>query len=509
MTQKRQMTLSRLLADFAHIEEGQNVTVNGVQMDSRKLSSGELFLACRSVNMREHGASYARNAFESGANAVVVDLQPGETLAGELVDLGNEFSRPVIPVEDLDQKAGVIASRFYQHPSQDMTIIGVTGTNGKTSVTQFIAQCLTQLKQSCGVIGTLGSGVWGQLKETGFTTPLAVAVQESLNNLRAEGVASVAMEVSSHGLEQGRAQGVAFDIAVLTNLSRDHLDYHGDMESYAQAKEQLFRYESVKAVVLNIDDDFGKNLSATLSASVEKIGYSLELENSNAVDKLVSGRIERMDSGGMVISVHSPWGNGQIRSSLMGRFNAQNLLAVLSTLLLVNVSLDDAIAALNSVAAPAGRMERFGGTETQPVVIVDYAHTPDALRNVLSTLRDHCKGDLWVVFGCGGDRDAGKRPEMGSIAEILADHVIITDDNPRTEDAQSIVQDILSGIKNCSTVKVEHDRELAITNTLKEAVSSDMVLIAGKGHEDYQILGTEKRHFSDREVVEQFLGVAA
>jgi UDP-N-acetylmuramoyl-L-alanyl-D-glutamate--2,6-diaminopimelate ligase len=317
------------------------------------------------------------------------------------------------------------------------------------------------------------------------------------------------MEVSSHGLEQGRVSGVEFDIAVLTNLSRDHLDYHGDMESYAQAKAKLFACSSLQTAVLNIDDEFGKDLAAHIPDEVQKIGYSLELEASNLVDKLVTGRIESLDHSGIVIAIKSPWGKGKIKSSLLGRFNAQNLLAVLSTLLAMKLPVDKAIAAVSVVDAPAGRMERFGGADMKPVVVIDYAHTPDALRNALSTLRDHCQGDLWVVFGCGGDRDTGKRSEMGSIAEVLADHVILTDDNPRTEDAKGIVADILSGISNRSIVEVEHDRATAIRSALKQAVSNDMVLIAGKGHEDYQIIGQEKHHFSDREVVEDFLGVAA
>ena len=509
MQQKRQKTLSRLLADFAHIEDGQNVTVNGVEMDSRLVGRGELFLACRSVNGQAHGSTYARSAFQSGANAVAVDLCAGEVLSEDLQALAAEYSRPVVPVVDLDQKAGFIAARFFDYPSQVVNVIGVTGTNGKTSVTQFIAQSLSRINRACGVIGTLGTGLWGELNETGFTTPLGVAVQKTLAGFQAREVKDVVMEVSSHGLEQGRVNGVAFNLAVLTNLTRDHLDYHGDMESYAEAKKKLFLSDDLSAAIVNIDDDFGKRLLLDLHEGVESVGYSLELDSTRQVDKLVAGRLERLDHNGIVISVVTPWGKGKINSSLLGRFNAHNLLAVLSTLLVMDMPIEQAIEAVNAVVPPAGRMERFGGHESQPVVVVDYAHTPDALRNVLSTLRDHCKGDLWVVFGCGGDRDAGKRSEMGGIAEILADHIIVTDDNPRTEDAREIVSDILSGIHNHSVVTVEHDREAAINLALKDAVSSDIVLIAGKGHEDYQIIGREKRHFSDREVVEQLLGVAA
>lgn len=505
---KRQKTLSRLLADFARLEDGQNVDVSGVTMDSRTLQAGDLFFACRSVNGREHGSCYAGAAFEKGASAVLVDVDAQQDLSAELIELGKEFSRPVVAIESLDQLAGVIAARFYDQPSEAMKMVGVTGTNGKTSVSQYISQCLSAAKCSCGIIGTLGTGLWGELQMTGFTTPLAVQVQQTLAQLREQGAQAVAMEVSSHGLEQGRVSGVDFNVAVLTNLSRDHLDYHGDMENYAQAKARLFKIASLNSAIVNLDDDFGRSLVKQIALGVNVVGYSLEVENSELVNDLVSGRIERLDRSGMVVNVTSPWGQGQFRSHLLGRFNAQNLLAVLATLLVLDVPFEQALKLVGEVKAPAGRMEVFGG-ESQPIVVVDYAHTPDALRNVLATMRDHCLGRLWVVFGCGGDRDKGKRPEMAEIAEALADGVVITDDNPRSENAQSIVNDILNGIKERSVVVVEHDREKAIRYAVTQATNNDMVLVAGKGHEDYQLVGDQRLHFSDREVVQDILGVAA
>ncbi|MDH5544914.1 MAG: UDP-N-acetylmuramoyl-L-alanyl-D-glutamate--2,6-diaminopimelate ligase [Gammaproteobacteria bacterium] len=509
MISARKLTtsLSRLMADFAHIEEAQDCDVSGVAMDSRAVKSGDIFLACRGANGATHGVEFCDMAIAKGAIAIAVDDE-GSEQSKAISELRAKYDLPIFPVRGLNQKAGLIAARFFGQPSQALNVFGITGTNGKTSVSQFLAQCFTSLGRPCGVIGTLGSGMWGSLHDSGHTTPSAVAVQQTIYDMSQQQASELVMEVSSHGLEQGRVNGVEFNVAVLTNLSRDHLDYHGTMENYALAKALLFKQSQLTAAVLNLDDAFGRNLCRQTPDGVERVGYSLELDSSELVDKLVSGRIASLGHTGIVMDVTSPWGGGEIRSSLLGRFNAQNILAVLCSLLVSGVSFKQAANLLAEIKAPPGRMETFQ-VENAPLVVVDYAHTPDALENVLATLREHCQGEVWVVFGCGGNRDRGKRPQMGAIAETFANRVIVTDDNPRRENAQQIVDDILSGIRNIGAIRVEHDREQAIMMAIQQAATQDMVLIAGKGHEDYQIVGDEVRHFSDKEVVERVLGVAA
>lgn len=471
------------------------LAVSGLSLDSRRLSGGDLFIAL--PGSRAQGHTFIDAAIAAGAVAVLFD---------DRAQLAGEYGVPVIAVTDLAHKAGVIAERFYGHPSKELLMIGVTGTNGKTSCSHFIAQALDGQPGSSAVIGTLGNGLVGRLDAATHTTPDALSLHAMLRSFVGQDVGQVAMEVSSHGLEQGRVSGVSFDVAVFTNLSRDHLDYHGDMESYGRAKARLFAMPGLRHAVINGDDEFGRRLLAQLPATVKGVVYTLgEADFKQAT---VRGQQLKLGRDGLEMKVVTPWGNGQFSSPLLGRFNGSNLLAVLATLLVAGVPFATALQRLETLRTVPGRVERFGAAG-QPLVVVDYAHTPDALEQVLLTLREHCAGQLWCLFGCGGDRDKGKRPLMGAIAERLADHVVVTDDNPRHEAGRQIIEEILAGMRSPQSVVVMQARDAAIAHAIKQAGSNDVVLIAGKGHEDYQQVGDERFPFSDRAQVEAVLRAAA
>lgn len=376
-------------------------------------------------------------------------------------------------------------------------MIGVTGTNGKTSVSHWIAQAMTRLGKPSVVIGTLGNGFAGRLSPAANTTPDAAELQAMLARYVAEGARACAMEVSSHGLDQGRVNGCRFDVAVLTNLSRDHLDYHGSMEAYAAAKAGLFAWPGLDHAVLNLDDDFGKSLVGR-TGSARVVGYGTRQGEVRA-----EAVIERRE--GLLLVLDTAWGRGELEVPLLGRFNAYNLLAVLAVLLVSDIPFGEAVTALAKVRPPAGRMQTLGG-DGRPLVVVDYAHTPDALEKVLATLRPLAgKGRVICVFGCGGNRDKGKRPLMGRAAQRGADLVFVTSDNPRHEDPLAIIADILQGVKTDSA-HIEPDRARAIFEAVGGARAEDIVLIAGKGHEDYQEIGGRRLPFSDAAVAEKALG---
>lgn len=402
---------------------------------------------------------------------------------------------PNAGVEQLRARIGEIAAHVYGEPSRALTMIGVTGTNGKTSVTHWVAQALTRLDRRTAVVGTAGNGFPGALAPAQYTTPDAIELQERLLHYRAQGAVACAMEVSSHGLTQGRVNGTHFNIAVLTNLTRDHLDYHGDMEAYAAAKAKLFAWPGLDAVVLNLDDAFGGYLENEARAP-RVVGYGF-------TRGAVRGEGLHQSQEGMRLRVRSDWGDADLHAPLIGRFNAANLLAVLSTLLLLDVGLDEACHALAHVEPPPGRMQVLGGG-SQPLVIVDYAHTPDALEKVLAALREIVTGGrLICVFGCGGNRDRGKRPLMGAAAGRGADVVWVTSDNPRNEDPQRIIDDILAGMPGAPGT--EPDRARAIFEAIGDARQGDVVLIAGKGHENYQEIAGARLPFSDDAVARKAL----
>ncbi len=493
------MNLRTLLAGIAETDDVPERVVQALTLDSRDVAPGSLFLAC--AGTRQHGSAYIDEALNAGASAVVWESEPGAApLPTHWRSARNGHRVPIVGVPRLSQKLGLVADRFYDSPSRDLFVVGITGTNGKTSCSHFLAQALHN-GTPCGVIGTLGYGLFGTLSPATHTTPDAITCHRLLADMRDQGAKAVAMEVSSHGLDQGRVNAIVFDVAVFTNLSRDHLDYHGHMGAYARAKRRLFEMPGLKAAVINRDDEFGRELISALREDVNVVSYGLGASGSPAD---VVGEIVRCDAQGLSLRVTTPWGEGCFTSGLLGQFNASNLLAVLATLLVRGLSLDDALSRVSALTTVPGRMERFGGG-AQPLVVVDYAHTPDALDKALQAARQHCTGQLWCVFGCGGDRDPGKRPLMGQVATALADRVIVTDDNPRTEDPGVIVDDILAGMRDAHHVRVEHERANAIEEAICSAQAGDVVLVAGKGHEAYQQVGNERRPFSDAAVVARSL----
>jgi len=484
------MPLAALLPGGAQLPAGGEVSIRGLALDSRGVGPGYLFLACKGHD--HHGLAHLADARARGALALFYDPE------GAPAHMPLPAGLPAVAVPDLAHKASAIAARFYGDPTAHQKVMAVTGTNGKTSVSLITAQSLSEHDKPCGVLGTVGFGAYGKLEAPTHTTPDAVSTQAWLARFRDQGLGHVSMEASSHALHQGRVDGVHFTVAVFTNLTRDHLDYHGDMASYGSAKRRLFERPGLKHAVINLDDDFGRELAATLAPGVECIGYTLEGRESPRGTTLRGSKLE-LGSGGLSFDVTSEAGIGHVDSRLLARFNAENLLAVQGVLLALGMSFEATLEALARAKTVPGRMECFGGGLRQPLVVVDYAHTPDALEKSLAAARSHCRGRLWCVFGCGGDRDRGKRPQMGAIAEVLADRIVVTDDNPRTEDGDAIVAEILAGIRDHSRVTVERDRARAVERAVRGALPGDVVLVAGKGHETEQVVGAQKLHYSDRE----------
>jgi len=518
-----------------------NVTVTRLATDSRTIKRGDTFIAY--PGEKADGRQFIAQAIAQGANAVIWETQHFAWNEGWQV--------PNLGVSDLRHKAGWLADAMYGTPSEKLWVVGITGTNGKTSTSHWIAHALNEAGKRCALIGTLGNGFLGDngfaggLQASANTTPDAIRVHGLLADFLHGGAQAVAMEVSSHALSQGRVNGVRFDVAMLTNLSRDHLDYHGDMESYAAAKRKLFDWQQLKYVVLNFDDAYGTGLAEQLQDAAvltrcceasgageaashplpqsagcasnvsrdtdsEVIGYGLSDEALQFAERLglrmVYGNLLEMTGQGLQIDVHSSWGAKQINSVLVGRFNAANLLGALAVLLVSGISLDDAVLSLNKVQPVSGRMQRLGGSQ-QPTVIVDYAHTPDALEKVLQALREVTTskgGRLICIFGCGGDRDRGKRPMMGIVAEKLSDFCIVTSDNPRSENPREIIAEIVSGMYE-ENHEIIVDRAAAIQLAISHAKPGDTVLIAGKGHEDYQEIDGVKQPFSDVVLAQQAL----
>jgi UDP-N-acetylmuramoyl-L-alanyl-D-glutamate--2,6-diaminopimelate ligase len=405
---------------------------------------------------------------------------------------------------------GRIADRFFGWPSSHLRIVGITGTNGKTTCAYLLAQCLERLNADAAYIGTLGWGRIAALESPTHTTPDVVSLHRHLGQLRAAGVREVAMEVSSHALDQGRVDGVRFEAAAFTNLSRDHLDYHGSMQAYGAAKARLFEMPDLKRIIVNVGDAFGRELVGGYGGRVPLTAVWVgDGDSAWLADGSLYARDVKLDLGGISMKLGGSCGESSVTTRLLGRFNAENCVVVLACLLALGVTLTDAGNALAACHAPPGRMEVIESpTPGKPVAVIDYAHTPDALAKALAALKEHCRGELWLVFGCGGDRDPGKRPMMGAIADDLADRIIVTDDNPRSEDPQVITNAIVAAIER-HHARVIHERGAAIAAALTEAVPGDMVLIAGKGHEDYQISGATRRSFSDRREALRWLGAAA
>ena len=460
--------------------------------DSRLVKPGSVFVAYKGE--AADGRTFISQAIENGAAAVI----------WEQSDFAwrDEWQVPNQAIVDLKQQVGQMASEFYGQPSQHLWMIGVTGTNGKTTCTHWLAQAFSALNRKAAVVGTLGNGILSAgLSETKNTTPDSILLQQMLADYLSQKASVVAMEVSSHGLDQGRVNGVSFDIAVFTNLTRDHLDYHGDMQAYAAAKKKLFAWDGLKVAVLNRDDAFGIELAQELKAQGKRV-LTYGLAKTVVDDTDISVSSLELTEQGMRLEVQTPLGDAVISASVVGRFNAYNLLAVLTTLLASDVSLADAVKALSILKPVAGRMQQYGGGAL-PLVVIDYAHTPDALEQVLKSLRAQTKGQLVCVFGCGGDRDSGKRPLMGKVASELADKVIVTSDNPRSELPAGIIKAVMNGVKQ-NAISIEN-RSDAIDHAIKNAQAGDVILLAGKGHENYQEIAGVKYPFSDIEKAQQFL----
>lgn len=489
------MLLSALLKDVVSVNSEQDCEVAGLCSDSRKIKPGDLFFAY--PGMQVDGRDFIDAAIAGGASAVLCEA-----------DNKNDFSDlavPILFINNLQYHVGFIAAKFYDFPAQKMRMIGITGTNGKTSCSHYLAQALGQLNIPCGIVGTLGVGFPGNLQPGVHTTPDPISLQKHLFDLQQQGAKAIAMEVSSHGLDQNRIDSIQFDIAVFTNLSRDHLDYHRTMENYGAAKKKLFLSENLRNAVINADDDFGVELINAFKDKLLVVGFSMQ---DTEIDiPIVRATDVKISDSGYHVGIASPWGNGVLSTKLLGRFNVSNLLAVLSVLEIMEIPLPEALNALAKIIPVPGRMQSFGGGKKQPLVVVDYAHTPDALMQALTVLREHCHGHLWCVFGCGGDRDRGKRPLMGELAERLSDQIIITDDNPRTEDSLAIIEEIKQGLLCPWAAEIESDRAIAIAHALDCANAGDIILVAGKGHEDYQVVGNERMPFSDVAEVQRNLGI--
>lgn len=481
-----------------------DLNVLGISLDSRQVQAGWLFFSLAADE--EQRLEYLQQALSMGAIVVLFDQTQKLTEQEELVL--SHAKVKAYPVKVLSNKVGEIAARFYGHPSLALTVIAITGTNGKTSVSQFIAQALESLGHACGVIGTLGVGRIDDLRDTGMTTPDPVTLQAILADFCQQAIKFVVIEASSHALDQGRLNSITIDMAVLTNLSRDHLDYHHDMAAYTAAKKQLFDFTSVKTVVINQADDFGQILITDMDGrdDIALLTYS---SNSEVLTAAIQAGEIQTTIDGLNFNISTESGSAIIKSPLLGRFNVDNLLATLASLLALDISFEQVINALSDCHAVEGRMQAYGGNK-QPHVVIDFAHTPDALTQALQSLRCHMpsNGMLWCVFGCGGDRDTGKRALMGVGAEINADRVVITADNPRSENNEDIVRDIVSNITDLNKIYIEHDRQSAISYAVHNAKAKDIVLVAGKGHEKHQEIAGVKSPFSDAHAVAKALQAA-
>ncbi|MFN3233978.1 MAG: UDP-N-acetylmuramoyl-L-alanyl-D-glutamate--2,6-diaminopimelate ligase [Gammaproteobacteria bacterium] len=475
------MKLSKLLHNFTDQPLTKDPEISGLQLDSRKVEPGNLFIAYPGET--QDGRMHIAQAIRQGAAAVVQET-------GDIT----HSAIPIINIEDCRSKVGHIAKRYFDAPSQKLKVVGVTGTNGKTSCTHLIAQALNYCQNKAAVMGTLGVGFLDSLNNTGLTTPDAIAVQRGLADIVKAGGQAVAMEVSSHSLVQNRVNGVDFDVAVFTNLTRDHLDYHDTLEAYGAAKRKLFEQPGLRHAVINADDHFGQRLIRDFESSLSVVAYGLSKPHAK---QAVYVENPHFSSDGVEAKIITPWGSGFIKYQCIGDFNLSNLLVVISTLGSMGLPFNDLLALSPRLSGVPGRMEFVGGGD-RPLGIVDYAHTPDALENVLRTARQNTKGKLICVFGCGGDRDRGKRPMMAKVSERYADLVVVTSDNPRTEDPESILRNICEGFsKNAPMMKVS-DRAKAIQYAVNSAERGDVIVVAGKGHENMQIINNKKLPFDDR-----------
>ncbi|MFO1466928.1 MAG: UDP-N-acetylmuramoyl-L-alanyl-D-glutamate--2,6-diaminopimelate ligase [Steroidobacteraceae bacterium] len=509
MSAKRDMPLGELLAGLAPVP-AREIRISDLALDSREVSPGSLFFALKGT--RQHGLEFAPEALRRGARAILWESAPD---VAPPVVTGEVFAAEIAGLSAL---VGAIADRFFGAPTGHLQVTGITGTNGKTTCAWLLAGALARLGGRAVYLGTLGLGTPPALRPATHTTPDAISVHRDCAALLEQGARSLCMEVSSHALAQGRVGAVRFAAAAFTNLTRDHLDYHGTMQAYGEAKALLFTHAPIGHAVINVGDRFGQDLARRVPGSVPLTrvradGRPVDItpaiqDGSRASPRALYATAIRSESGGLFVEFDGSFGPGTLRTPLIGRFNAENLLVVLALLLSLEVPLGDAIDALAACTAPPGRMQAVRGGAGRPLAVIDYAHTPDALAKVLAAVREHCRGLVWCVFGCGGDRDPGKRPLMGEVADEYADRVILTDDNPRSEAPEAITAAIASGMRR-HRPSIINDRREAIRSALSQAGARDLVLIAGKGHEDYQIHGGRRAPFSDQLEVQRHFGMAA
>ena len=492
-----------------HLLDQLGVPIRNLVVDSRQVQPGDTFLAY--AGEKEDARKFIPQAIAAGANAILWDPKR--------FSWNPDWKLPALAIPELRSRAGLIASHVYGNPSHKLWLVGITGTNGKTSCSHWYAQAMTALHRKTGLMGTLGTGFCDELIPSVNTTPDAILLQKTLAGFVQQGASHGVMEVSSHGIAQERINGTVFSVAVLTNLSRDHLDYHEDMDAYAAEKARLFSWPGLKYAILNLDDVLGVELSRQLtSRPVQMIGYGFSQPRMSGYSKylkIVYGTNLKANTDGLEFDIEFEDDREKLKVDLLGRFNASNLLAVIAMLLVSGIRLSDAVQSLRYIRPIPGRMQKFGGMH-QPVVIVDYAHTPDALEKVLITLREMLRtagqgkpliapaARLYCIVGCGGDRDKGKRPMVGEVATRLADEVIFTSDNPRSEEPRAIIENIVTGAK-ATNYQIEINRALAIYQAIHCADVGDIVLVAGKGHETYQEIKGQKIPFDDMEVVRQVL----
>jgi UDP-N-acetylmuramoyl-L-alanyl-D-glutamate--2,6-diaminopimelate ligase len=468
-------------------------------LDSREVVPGGLFLAVSGQAC--HGLDFAAQAAAAGAGAIVWE----PTADGAPADPRLPAGVPALAVPGLKSRLGELADRFFASPSARVEVAGITGTNGKTTTAWLLVQALEWLGSRTGYLGTLGAGLGTAVQPGTLTTPDCITFHRRLRSLADGGARRVVAEVSSHALDQDRVAGVRFTVVAFTNLSRDHLDYHGDLDHYGAAKARLFQGQAAAAVI-NTGDAFGRRLAAELPRDTRLVRVAVAPGDAGAD---IVAAVKELSPAGLTLALSGTLGTATLRSPLWGRFNAENLVVATGMLVALGYSLPQAAAALAGCTAPPGRLERVGrGMVGKPAVVVDFAHTPDALEKVLTALREHCTGRLWCVFGCGGNRDAGKRAPMGAVAARLADQVVLTSDNPRDEDPGRILADILAGVPDRRSVRVQPDRARAIREAIGAADAGDVVLIAGKGHETVQVEAGETRPFSDQAVALEALGEA-
>jgi UDP-N-acetylmuramoyl-L-alanyl-D-glutamate--2,6-diaminopimelate ligase len=493
-------SVQTLLAKFAI--EAPDIMVSELVLDSREVGIHKAFIALKGHS--QDGRDFIPQAVSLGAKVIICQC---DTLA-QHGEISMREQSVLIHFYELAENLSALAAHFYQQPANSLSVVAVTGTNGKTSVVQLCNQLAKLLGERSASIGTLGSGLYqsGQaLSSTLNTTPDAISIQRLLAEFVGEGAFQVALEASSHALVQQRLAAVKTDVAVFTNLSRDHLDYHHNMGNYAEAKRLLLTQPGLKAAVINANDPEHKHWLSVKPDNVQAVLYGLNI----SVKKLpaeyrycVANNLQ-YTAKGVRCSFLSSWGNGELRLGLIGSFNVANVLAAISAQLCLGKNLKNIMYVAQKLSPVMGRMELFSHPG-KATLVVDYAHTPDALEKSLTALRQHCRGKLWCVFGCGGDRDKGKRPLMGEIAERLADHVVLTDDNVRSEEPAQIIQDILLGCLESENILVEHSRTKAIQLAAAQCTEQDIILVAGKGHENYQIIGQLSQAYDERAFVRQF-----